>query len=168
MRDDYIKEMSQSDQLSTLTLHHKYRASVVFAVQSWLGESEETRKNSSTPGYFSVGMSCKLHIRRTLSGQATTLLTAALANSDVAHRYLHANLPTTDTEPWTRYQHRSACGRAASMIRTIHKRGRGKGSRIIRIDLCSRGGALSAFCNVRGETARKRDDARSANSGWRR
>lgn len=26
---------------------------------SWLGESEETRKNSSTPGYFSVGMSCE-------------------------------------------------------------------------------------------------------------
>ncbi|EON99556.1 hypothetical protein UCRPA7_4851 [Phaeoacremonium minimum UCRPA7] len=32
-------------------------AAVVFSVQSWLGESEETRKTSSTPGYFSVGMS---------------------------------------------------------------------------------------------------------------
>ncbi|KAL2257955.1 hypothetical protein VTK26DRAFT_8914 [Humicola hyalothermophila] len=32
-------------------------ASVVFSVQSWLGESEETRKSTSTPGYFSVGMS---------------------------------------------------------------------------------------------------------------
>ncbi|KAI0007398.1 hypothetical protein F4779DRAFT_514134 [Xylariaceae sp. FL0662B] len=32
-------------------------ASVVFAVQSWLGESEETTKSTSTPGYFTVGMS---------------------------------------------------------------------------------------------------------------
>lgn len=32
-------------------------AAFVFAVQSWLGESEVTKKNSSTPGYFSVGMS---------------------------------------------------------------------------------------------------------------
>ncbi|KAJ4298664.1 hypothetical protein N0V88_003695 [Collariella sp. IMI 366227] len=36
-------------------------ASVVFAVQSWLGESEETKKSTSTPGYFNVGMS---HDRR--------------------------------------------------------------------------------------------------------
>ncbi|KAI1076997.1 hypothetical protein F5B20DRAFT_553764 [Whalleya microplaca] len=32
-------------------------ASVVFSVQSWLGESEETTKSTSTPGYFTVGMS---------------------------------------------------------------------------------------------------------------
>ncbi|KAI1494579.1 hypothetical protein F5X96DRAFT_526889 [Biscogniauxia mediterranea] len=32
-------------------------ASVVFSVQSWLGESEETTKNTSTPGYFTIGMS---------------------------------------------------------------------------------------------------------------
>ncbi|KAK3330495.1 hypothetical protein B0H66DRAFT_64567 [Apodospora peruviana] len=32
-------------------------AAVVFSIQSWLGESEESKKNSSTPGYFSVGMS---------------------------------------------------------------------------------------------------------------
>ncbi|CAM1501742.1 Fc.00g037260.m01.CDS01 [Cosmosporella sp. VM-42] len=31
-------------------------AAVVFSIQSWLGESEETKKNASTPGYFSVGM----------------------------------------------------------------------------------------------------------------
>lgn len=37
-----------------------YRAAVVFSVQNWLGESEETKKTSSTPGYFSVGMSRKL------------------------------------------------------------------------------------------------------------
>lgn len=34
-----------------------HRASVVFSVQTWLGESEETKKSSATPGYFSVGMS---------------------------------------------------------------------------------------------------------------
>ncbi|KAI0021403.1 hypothetical protein F4780DRAFT_288085 [Xylariomycetidae sp. FL0641] len=32
-------------------------ASVVFSIQSWLGESEETTKTTSTPGYFSIGMS---------------------------------------------------------------------------------------------------------------
>lgn len=34
-----------------------YRAAVVFSMQSWLGESEATRQTTSTPGYFSVGMS---------------------------------------------------------------------------------------------------------------
>ncbi|KAF4624817.1 hypothetical protein G7Y89_g13354 [Cudoniella acicularis] len=32
-------------------------ASVVFAIQNWLGESAETRKTASQPAYFSVGMS---------------------------------------------------------------------------------------------------------------
>ncbi|ORY67301.1 uncharacterized protein BCR38DRAFT_426633 [Pseudomassariella vexata] len=32
-------------------------ASVVFSVQNWLGESEETTKTTSTPGYFTIGMS---------------------------------------------------------------------------------------------------------------
>ncbi|KAI2605149.1 uncharacterized protein GGS25DRAFT_534130 [Hypoxylon fragiforme] len=33
-------------------------ASVVLSIQNWLGESEETSKSSSsTPGYFTVGMS---------------------------------------------------------------------------------------------------------------
>lgn len=31
--------------------------SVVFSIQNWLGESEDTTKSSSTPGYFTVGMS---------------------------------------------------------------------------------------------------------------
>jgi len=35
------------------------RASVVYSVQNWLGESEESQKSSGMPGYFSVGMSCK-------------------------------------------------------------------------------------------------------------
>ncbi|KAI6083782.1 hypothetical protein F4821DRAFT_262651 [Hypoxylon rubiginosum] len=32
-------------------------ASVVFSIQGWLGESEETSKSSTTPGYFTIGMS---------------------------------------------------------------------------------------------------------------
>jgi hypothetical protein len=40
-----------------------YRASVAFSLQSWLGESEESKK-TGTPGYFSVGMSCKALIRK--------------------------------------------------------------------------------------------------------
>ncbi|PQE15199.1 translation initiation factor SUI1 protein [Rutstroemia sp. NJR-2017a WRK4] len=35
----------------------KGRASVVFAIQNWLGESSESKKTSSQPAYFSVGMS---------------------------------------------------------------------------------------------------------------
>ncbi|KAK6614663.1 hypothetical protein H4I96_00984 [Botrytis cinerea] len=35
-------------------------ASVLFAIQNWLGESPETRKTSSQPAYFSVGMSPNL------------------------------------------------------------------------------------------------------------
>jgi hypothetical protein len=39
----------------------KSRASVVFAIQNWLGESSEAKKTSSQPAYFSVGMSGKDH-----------------------------------------------------------------------------------------------------------
>lgn len=38
------------------------RASVLFAIQNWLGESPETRKTSSQPAYFSVGMSRKIYM----------------------------------------------------------------------------------------------------------
>jgi hypothetical protein len=37
------------------------RAAFVFSLQSWLGESEDAKKNSSTPGYFTVGMSRMFH-----------------------------------------------------------------------------------------------------------
>ncbi|KAF2653974.1 SUI1-domain-containing protein [Lophiostoma macrostomum CBS 122681] len=33
---------------------------VVFAMQSWLAESPEQKRTSSTPAYFSVGMACDL------------------------------------------------------------------------------------------------------------
>jgi hypothetical protein len=39
-------------------LTERTRAAVVFSIQSWLGESEETKRKASTPGYFSVGMAC--------------------------------------------------------------------------------------------------------------
>ena len=39
-----------------------YRASVVFSIQNWLGESQDTKKASSQPAYFSVGMSCEYTI----------------------------------------------------------------------------------------------------------
>ncbi|KAJ5780986.1 hypothetical protein N7457_006146 [Penicillium paradoxum] len=32
--------------------------SIVFSLQSWLGESPEQKKNASTPAYMSVLMSC--------------------------------------------------------------------------------------------------------------
>lgn len=32
------------------------RVSVVFSVQSWLAETQEQKKTSTTPAYFSVGM----------------------------------------------------------------------------------------------------------------
>ena len=35
------------------------RVAVVFAVQSWLAETPEQRRNSTTPAYFTVGMSSK-------------------------------------------------------------------------------------------------------------
>lgn len=38
-------------------LTSRRRAAVVFSIQTWLGEGEEARKASSTPGYFSVLMS---------------------------------------------------------------------------------------------------------------
>lgn len=46
------------------------RVSFVFAIQSWLQETEETKKTAQTPGYFSVLMSskprfsCAIHKRR--------------------------------------------------------------------------------------------------------
>lgn len=29
----------------------------MFSIQTWLGESEDSKKSNGTPGYFSVGMS---------------------------------------------------------------------------------------------------------------
>lgn len=45
--------------LSVLWRDHlliRCRVSVVFSVQSWLAETPEQKKTSTTPAYFSVGM----------------------------------------------------------------------------------------------------------------
>jgi hypothetical protein len=34
-------------------------AALVLAIQNWLGESQDAKKTTSQPAYFSVGMSCK-------------------------------------------------------------------------------------------------------------
>lgn len=48
-----------SEDKRLMFLSTKFRAAVVFSMQSWLGESEDAKNNSSTPGYFGVGMSSK-------------------------------------------------------------------------------------------------------------
>lgn len=48
------------------------RAAVVFSLQSWLGESEESKNNSATPGYFGVGMSRKWKTYRTFTLELRT------------------------------------------------------------------------------------------------
>ena len=42
--------------LQSLTI---YRASFVFAVQTWLAQTPEQAKKSGTPGYMGAGMACK-------------------------------------------------------------------------------------------------------------
>ncbi|KAK7734679.1 hypothetical protein SLS53_007782 [Cytospora paraplurivora] len=51
--------ISQTLPMGAIFLRNRYIgwAAVVFSVQNWLGESEDNQKNSSTPGYFAVGMS---------------------------------------------------------------------------------------------------------------
>jgi len=50
----------------------KNRASVVLAIQNWLGESAEAKRTSSQPAYFSVGMGSKY--RYTYTQYAGTLM----------------------------------------------------------------------------------------------
>ncbi|KAL1894366.1 hypothetical protein Sste5346_005865 [Sporothrix stenoceras] len=56
---DVASSMSSVLPMAAMLTRNRYIGwgSVGFSVMSWLGESEETRQNSSTPGYFSVGMS---------------------------------------------------------------------------------------------------------------
>lgn len=39
-----------------------HRVAVVFAIQSWLAESPEQKRTSTTPAYFQVGMAGELSI----------------------------------------------------------------------------------------------------------
>lgn len=52
----------------------RLRAGVVMAVQSWLGESSDSKRKSSTPGYLGVFLASKSPMLRTL------LLPEAVAN----------------------------------------------------------------------------------------
>ncbi|RKU43233.1 hypothetical protein DL546_002630 [Coniochaeta pulveracea] len=51
--------LSSTLPMAAIFMRNKYIgwAAVVFSIQSWLGESEDSKKSASTPGYFSVGMS---------------------------------------------------------------------------------------------------------------
>lgn len=55
---DFSSTLSSTLPMAAIFMRNRYIgwAAFVFSVQSWLGESEESKKNSSTPGYFSVGM----------------------------------------------------------------------------------------------------------------
>ncbi|AEO65244.1 8afc679e-5c1f-4884-bca4-27abf0747c67 [Thermothielavioides terrestris] len=56
---EFSSTLSSTLPMAAIFLRNRYVgwAAVVFSIQSWLGESEETRKSPSAPGYFSVGMS---------------------------------------------------------------------------------------------------------------
>ncbi|KAF2105130.1 hypothetical protein NA57DRAFT_28225, partial [Rhizodiscina lignyota] len=42
--------------------HLLFMTAVMFSVQSWLAETPEQKKNTSTPGYFSVGMASQSYM----------------------------------------------------------------------------------------------------------
>ncbi|KAH7037403.1 uncharacterized protein B0I36DRAFT_313971 [Microdochium trichocladiopsis] len=56
---DFGSTISSTLPMAAIFTRNKYLgwASLVFALQNWLGESEDTANNASTPGYFTVGMS---------------------------------------------------------------------------------------------------------------
>ncbi|KAI1163471.1 hypothetical protein F5B18DRAFT_316694 [Nemania serpens] len=56
---EFSSTLSSTMPMAAIFTRNKYIgwAAVVFSMQSWLGESEATRQTTSTPGYFSVGMS---------------------------------------------------------------------------------------------------------------
>ncbi|KAK4192555.1 protein Asterix [Podospora australis] len=56
---DFNSTLASTLPMAAIFMRNRYIgwASVAFSLQSWLGESEETKKSASSPGYFSVGMS---------------------------------------------------------------------------------------------------------------
>ncbi|KAI1824375.1 hypothetical protein F4861DRAFT_268022 [Xylaria intraflava] len=56
---EFASTLSSTMPMAAIFTRNKYIgwASVVFSMQSWLGESEATTQTAGTPGYFSVGMS---------------------------------------------------------------------------------------------------------------
>ena len=55
-QDDWLVSLSV---LAVLLPLITYRASFVFAVQTWLAQTPEQAKKSGTPGYMGAGMACK-------------------------------------------------------------------------------------------------------------
>ncbi|KAK2598928.1 hypothetical protein QQS21_005606 [Conoideocrella luteorostrata] len=58
-RSDFSSTISSTLPMAAMFTRNRYIgwAAVVFTTQNWLGESEDAKKNSSTPGIFSVLMS---------------------------------------------------------------------------------------------------------------
>ncbi|KAJ8125764.1 hypothetical protein O1611_g7873 [Lasiodiplodia mahajangana] len=56
---EFSSTLSSTMPMAAIFTRNRYIgwAAVVFSMQSWLGESEATTQSTSTPGYFSVGMS---------------------------------------------------------------------------------------------------------------
>ncbi|PKK41210.1 hypothetical protein CI102_13515 [Trichoderma harzianum] len=56
---DFSSTMSSTLPMAAMFMRNKFVGwiAVVFSIQTWLGESEDSQKSSGTPGYFSVGMS---------------------------------------------------------------------------------------------------------------
>ncbi|KAK6818831.1 hypothetical protein PG995_003916 [Apiospora arundinis] len=56
---EFGSTLSSTLPMAAIFTRNKYIGwvSVVFSIQNWLGESEDTTKNTSTPGYFTIGMS---------------------------------------------------------------------------------------------------------------
>ncbi|KAK5626881.1 hypothetical protein RRF57_002596 [Xylaria bambusicola] len=63
---EFSSTLSSTLPMAAIFTRNKYIgwAAVVFSMQSWLGESEATTQSTSTPGYFSVGMSSKQRPRQ--------------------------------------------------------------------------------------------------------
>ncbi|KAL6696807.1 hypothetical protein V8C34DRAFT_277678 [Trichoderma compactum] len=56
---DFSSTMSSTLPMAAMFMRNKFVGwiAVVFSIQTWLGESEDSKKSNGTPGYFSVGMS---------------------------------------------------------------------------------------------------------------
>ncbi|KAL6896964.1 hypothetical protein GGI43DRAFT_409811 [Trichoderma evansii] len=56
---DFSSTLSSTLPMAAMFMRNKFVGwiAVVFSIQTWLGESEDSQKSGGTPGYFSVGMS---------------------------------------------------------------------------------------------------------------
>ncbi|KAL4740199.1 translation initiation factor SUI1 [Aspergillus similis] len=73
------------------------RVAMVFSLQSWLGETEEQRKNATTPAYMSVGMS--------LMALAVTYLPLFLPPTAPRDPFAEADEDTGETKQSQNYIH---------------------------------------------------------------